>query len=52
LGYRSAGFYEGKERAVHWDGKNEFGESVTSGVYFYNIQAGNFTATKKMIVKK
>jgi hypothetical protein len=52
LGYKSAGFYEGKERAVYWNGKNEFGESVSSGVYFYNIQAGNFTATKKMIVKK
>jgi hypothetical protein len=52
LGYKLAGFYEGKERAVYWDGKNEFGESVSSGVYFYNIQAGSFTATKKMIVKK
>jgi len=52
LGYKPAGFYEGKERAVHWDGKNEVGEKVSSGIYFYTIQTGKFNATKKMIVTK
>jgi hypothetical protein len=52
LGYKPAGFYEGKERAVYWDGKNEVGEKVSSGIYFYTIQAGKFNATKKMIVTK
>jgi serine protease AprX len=52
LGYKPAGFYTTKEKAAYWDGKNEAGEPVSSGIYFYTIQAGNFTATKKMIVAK
>ena len=52
LGYKPAGFHEGKERATHWDGKNEIGEKVSSGIYFYTIQAGTFTATKKMLIQK
>ena len=52
LGYKPSGFYEGKERSAYWDGSNEFGEKSTSGVYFYTIQAGIFTATKKMVIQK
>lgn len=52
LGHTPAGFYEDKERAAYWDGRNEAGESISSGVYFYNITAGEFSATRKMIVKK
>jgi hypothetical protein len=36
--------------SVEWDGCNSKGERVTSGVYFYKIQAGEFTATRKMLV--
>jgi hypothetical protein len=52
LGHKPAGFYTTKDRAAYWDGKNEAGEQVTSGIYFYTIQAGDFTATKKMVVAK
>jgi hypothetical protein len=51
LGYRHAGFYTSKRNAAYWDGNNEAGEKVASGIYFYTIQAGDFTATKKMVVK-
>lgn len=52
LGYKKAGFYLDKEKAVYWDGKNEFGEYVASGVYFYTIKAGDFTSTRKMVISK
>lgn len=44
---KSAGNYE-----VIWDGKDENGQSVASGIYFYRIRAGDFTATKKMVILK
>jgi len=52
LGHKPAGIYMSQDRAVYWDGKNEAGESVASGIYFYTIQTGNYNATKKMILKK
>ena len=51
LGYRHAGFFISKLNAAYWDGNNEAGEKVASGIYFYTIQAGDFTATKKMVVE-
>jgi hypothetical protein len=36
--------------AAYWNGRNSSGEVVSSGIYLYNIQSGNFTATKKMLV--
>ena len=39
-------------KSIKWDGKNDNGSLVTSGVYFYMIQAGNFSKTKKMIILK
>jgi hypothetical protein len=50
LGYKPAGLYVSQDRAVHWDGKDKFGMPVTSGIYFYSIQAGDFSAVKKLIV--
>lgn len=50
LGFQSAGFYCGKNRAAYWDGRNETGEYTASGVYFYTIKAANFSQTKKMII--
>ena len=50
LGYRPAGLYVSQDRAAYWDGMTNAGERVSSGVYFYNIQAVNYSATRKMIV--
>jgi hypothetical protein len=52
LGIRQAGIYTNKAKAAYWDGKNKSGEKVASGVYFYTIEAGNFRATKKLVVAK
>ena len=52
LGHLEAGIYHSKSRAAYWDGGNEVGEAVASGVYFYTLIAGDFTATGKMIIRK
>ncbi|MDE0468300.1 MAG: T9SS type A sorting domain-containing protein [Candidatus Poribacteria bacterium] len=52
LGHQRAGMYHNRSRAAHWDGKNAQGESVASGVYFYTLTAGEFTATRKMLIRK
>ena len=52
LGHQAAGVYETPNRAAHWDGKNHLGEPVTSGIYFYTLTAGDFTATRKMLIRK
>ena len=52
LGYQHAGVYQSRSRAAYWDGKNELGESVASGLYFYTFTAGDFTATRKMLIRK
>ena len=52
LGYKPVGFWIGKDRSAYWDGKDESGEKASSGIYYYNIQAGNYNATRKMIIVK
>lgn len=52
LGHQSAGMYHSKNRAAYWDGRNQQGEFVASGVYFYTLTVGNFTATRKMLIRK
>jgi flagellar hook assembly protein FlgD len=49
-GRQEAGFYITRDKAAHWDGRNEAGEKLSSATYFYTIQAGQFTATKKMAI--
>ncbi len=52
LGHQAAGMYQNRSRAAYWDGKNAFGEKVASGLYFYTLTAGDFTATRKMLIWK
>ena len=52
IGHQQAGLYQNRSRAVYWDGRNDRGESVASGLYFYTLSAGQFTATRKMLIKK
>jgi hypothetical protein len=52
LGIKEAGDYRQKDKAAYWDGLNEDGKEVASGVYFYQIHAGNYVSTKKMVVLK
>ena len=52
LGHQAVGMYESRARAAYWDGRNALGEPVASGVYFYTLIAGDFTATRKMLITK
>ena len=52
LGRLPAGDYSSQAQAVYWDGRNQIGESVSSGVYLYTIHAGDFSATRKMLIRK
>ena len=52
LGHQNAGIYQSRKRAAYWDGKNAIGEHVASGVYFYTLTAGEFFATRKMLILK
>ena len=52
LGHQRAGMYQTRSRAAYWDGRNVVGEPVASGLYFYTLTAGDFTATRKMLIRK
>ncbi len=52
LGHRPAGVYYSQNRAAHWDGRNNIGEKVATGLYFVKFTAGDYTATRKMLIRK
>ena len=52
LGHQSVGIYESHSQAAHWDGRNEVGESIASGLYFFTFTAGKFVATRRMLIRK
>ena len=52
LGHQSAGYYTSRSRAAYWDGRNALGESVASGLYFYQLQADDRSQMRKMLIVK
>ena len=52
LGNRKAGIYKSKDKAAYWDGKDSTGQLVSSGIYFYQFQADESSATRKMVITK
>ena len=52
LGHQPAGYYTNRTKAAYWNGCNESGEPVASGVYFYQLRAGGYTATRRMVILK
>ena len=52
LGFKAAGYYLTRSEAVHWDGQNENGEQVSSGVYFVRFVAGEFSASRRVVIVK
>ena len=52
VGHQAAGMYQSRSRAAYWDGRNQLGEFVASGLYFYTLTAGKFSATRRMLILK
>jgi PKD repeat protein len=52
LGSKMPGHYMDRSKAAYWDGRNESGELVSSGIYFYQLQAGHDASVRKMIIVK
>ena len=52
VGHRIAAVYENRSKAIYWDGRNQVGEGVASGVYFYHLSAGDYSAIQKMVILK
>ena len=52
LGHQREGYYASQTRAAYWDGRNDVGERVASGVYFYQLQAGSLSLLRKMVILK
>ena len=52
LGHQMAGYYTDRVKAAYWNGRNESGESVANGLYFYQLRAGGYTALRRMVIVK
>ena len=52
IGYQPAGLYQSRNRAAYWDGRNQYGEPVATGIYFCTLTANDFTTTRRMLVNK
>ena len=52
IGHQTAAVYETRAKAIYWDGRNQFGEQVASGLYFYHLNAGDFSGTRRMVILK
>ena len=52
LGHQGEGYYTSRSRAAYWDGRNNVGERVASGIYFYQLEADNVSLLRKMVILK
>ena len=58
VGHQAAGMYRSRSHAAYWDGRNQLGEPVASGLYFYTLtvrsetRADEFSATRRMLILK
>jgi len=52
VGFQEAGIYSSREKAIYWDGKSQDGEQVASGVYFYSLEMGENSQTRRMVILK
>ena len=52
VGHKPVGYYLTRERAVYWEGQNQNGEPVSSGVYFYTLNTDIYTQTRRMVIVK
>ena len=52
VGKQTAGAYTSQQRAAYWDGTDDTGQSVASGVYFYQLLVDDFSETRRMVVMK
>ena len=52
VGFKPAAVYESRASAIYWDGRNNYGERVASGTYFYHLSTGDYSATRKMLITK
>ena len=51
VGFQEAGIYSSREKAIYWDGKSQDGEQVSSGVYFYSLELGGESQTRRRMVR-
>ena len=52
VGHQTASVYESRSQAIYWDGRNEVGDRVASAIYFYTLTAGDYSATRKLVILK
>ena len=52
LGHQRAGYYTSRSRAAYWDGRNNRGERVASGLYFYHLRADTLSLLRRMVILK
>ena len=52
IGLQAPGSYRSQEKAAYWDGRDQYGTKVASGIYFYTFSAGDFQRTRRMVILK
>ena len=52
LGHQMAGYYADRGKSAYWDGRNNNGESVASGLYFYQLKTPSFRQIRRMVILK